>query len=153
MRTVYTKNSNQLDTIISDDRLCVTSNDFEVGIDIVEIEDMASLMNDAVHVILTELEREAVAISAHPKSHMAGKFAAKEAVMKAIGKGMDKIDFVDIEVLNDLEGKPAVYLKGNALKYWKSGGFEALNISISHHAGVAVAIAVASRKRRYGLWT
>jgi holo-[acyl-carrier protein] synthase len=146
MQPVFTKNRQHSIVTENLDKLCLTSNIFQTGIDIVAIEDMTYMLVDPVGVIVTELEWEAIVDSFNPKERLAGKFAAKEAVMKAIGKGIDEINFTDIEVLNEMGGKPKVYLSGSALMYWNKGNFESLDISISHHGPFAIAIAVASKK-------
>ena len=56
----------------------------------------------------------------HPYSFFAKRFAAKEAVSKALGTGIRKgINFKDIEVFNDTYGKPSILLKGSASTFLK----------------------------------
>jgi len=72
----------------------------------------------------------------HPEIHFAGRFAAKEAIAKAVYQsGYDKIiPFSDIEVLNDTEGRPQVslltHMRGNCL------------VTISHEHSMAIAFAI-----------
>lgn len=74
---------------------------------------------------------------------IAGRFACKEAIMKVLGHGIDEIELIDIEILNDQFGKPIVYLQNSALHYWFQTGFSELDVSITHHKDYAVGIAVA----------
>ena len=54
----------------------------------------------------------------NPTSFYAKRFAAKEALSKALGTGIRKgINFKDIEILNDNLGKPSIFLKGNTAKF------------------------------------
>lgn len=72
----------------------------------------------------------------HPDVHFAGRFAAKEAIAKAVYQsGYDQIiPFSDIEILNDAEGRPQVslltHIKGNCL------------VTISHEQSMAIAFAI-----------
>jgi holo-[acyl-carrier protein] synthase len=71
-----------------------------------------------------------------PARQLAGRFAAKEAVAKALGSGFgDTLSFLDIEILNDPLGKPVVYLTGHH-------SHEKILLSISHCHAYATATAV-----------
>ena len=75
---------------------------------------------------------------------LAGRFAAKEAVMKLIGTGWrDTIAWTDIEVVNDPLGKPLVKLHGRVQEIAEALGICHISISITHAAGLAIASAVA----------
>ncbi|MEK8129272.1 4'-phosphopantetheinyl transferase superfamily protein [Paenibacillus filicis] len=76
------------------------------------------------------------------KERLAGRFAAKEAVMKALGSGLDRIELTDIEILRRPGGRPRVRLRGSALAAWAYCGLERLELSISHHRDYALAVAV-----------
>ena len=55
--------------------------------------------------------------SKEPISHIAGRFAAKEAISKALGTGFGKdLGWLDIEILNDEAGKPIVYMSEKFLQ-------------------------------------
>lgn len=72
--------------------------------------------------------------------HYAGRFAAKEAILKALGTGLSpEISWTDIEVLNDERGKPQASLSPRALPLLEGG---ALEISISHCEAYATAVAI-----------
>jgi len=74
--------------------------------------------------------------------HFAGFFCAKEAIMKAIGVGIDKINVKDIEILHLKSGKAVVNLSGNAKKIFNSLNEKQIEISISHTKEFAVAFAI-----------
>ncbi len=75
--------------------------------------------------------------------HYAGRWAAKEAVLKAIGTGWKKgISWRDIEVHNIIGGKPIITLRGGARKVSNELGIDEMQISISHCRSHAVAYAL-----------
>jgi len=75
--------------------------------------------------------------------HYAGRWAAKEAVLKAIGTGWIKgITWRDVEVINQFGGKPVIRLYGGALASAKRRGIQEVQISISHCRSHAVAYAL-----------
>ncbi len=75
--------------------------------------------------------------------HLAGLFAAKEAVSKALGVGFSGFWPTDIEIDHNPEGKPLVLLHGKAQDTAASLGVTHMHISISHNRTMAVAYAVA----------
>ena len=79
---------------------------------------------------------------------LAARFAAKEAVMKALGTGARSVAWRDIEVLPDRRGKPLVYLHGGAAERAEAIGLEAIDISLSHLESFAVAVVVCLQRRR-----
>jgi holo-[acyl-carrier protein] synthase len=79
---------------------------------------------------------------------LAARFAAKEAVSKALGVGMrmiarDGIDWKDVEVIGDLRGKPLVHLYGRATERAGELGLTEWAISLSHTREHAIAFVVA----------
>ncbi|MGH2364595.1 MAG: holo-ACP synthase [Chloroflexota bacterium] len=74
---------------------------------------------------------------------LAGRFAVKEAVSKALGTGIRRLHWRNIEVLPDVRGAPKVTLYGHALQRLAQAGFSAIEVSISHSRDNAVAMAVA----------
>ena len=76
--------------------------------------------------------------------HYTGRWAAKEAILKALGTGWSgKITWHDVEILNEPGGKPYVNLTGAASEVAKDKGITEIQISISHCVSHAVAFAVA----------
>jgi holo-[acyl-carrier protein] synthase len=75
---------------------------------------------------------------------LAGRFAAKEAVMKLVGTGWrGKIAWTDIEVVNTSTGQPEVKLSGEVKKIAEKLGITQISVSITHTANFAIASAVA----------
>jgi holo-[acyl-carrier protein] synthase len=76
--------------------------------------------------------------------HFAGRWAAKEAVLKAIGTGwIAGISWKDVEVVIESSGQPKIQLYGGAAKTAKELGISEVQISISHCKSHAVAMAIA----------
>lgn len=72
--------------------------------------------------------------------HFSGRFAAKEAVVKSLGTGISKeINWTDIEILNDIHGKPNVYISPEIASQF---GNPTILISISHCKEYATAVAL-----------
>ena len=74
---------------------------------------------------------------------LSGIFAAKEAVSKALGTGIGKVAWQDIEILHEWSGEPLVHLHGNALLVAQDKGLKHWSVSITHDGGMAAAVAVA----------
>lgn len=76
--------------------------------------------------------------------HFAGRWAAKEAVLKALGTGWVKgISWRDIEILNEPSGQPVVELRGGAKEVARQLGITRMLVSISHCHTHATAYAIA----------
>ena len=75
-------------------------------------------------------------------SSAAAMFAAKEAFLKAIGSGIAKLSLKDISVLHAPNGRPSYNLSEKAAEYLTEIGGKRVHLSISHEAGVAVAVAI-----------
>ena len=77
--------------------------------------------------------------------HFAGRFAAKEAVMKVLGTGLRRgVNWTDIEIVNEPSGRPRVTLTGRCREIAEEKNLSEILISISHIATHAIASAVAS---------
>ena len=74
---------------------------------------------------------------------LAARFAAKEAVSKALGTGMGKIRPIDMEVVRDQNRAPHLHLHGEARRLAESLGLQTWSISLSHSQHYAVAYVVA----------
>lgn len=113
-----------------------------IGVDIVAIDRMAGLSEHAlVRMFHPDEFAQALAISSGVSSgrnqFLAGRFAAKEALGKALGTGLMDIALQDICTRNDPQGRPYLELYGNAKE--KLAGRQAL-LSISHDAPMAIAV-------------
>jgi len=79
----------------------------------------------------------------HPRAraeHVAGRFAAKEATMKALGTGWRGLGFRDIEVGRDPRGKPVLTLHGKALARARALRVASMEVSITHTSTTAAAV-------------
>ena len=74
---------------------------------------------------------------------LSGIFAAKEAVSKALGTGIGKVAWQDIEILHERSGEPLVHLHGVAKEVAEFKGLKEWSVSITHDGGMAAAVAVA----------
>ena len=75
--------------------------------------------------------------------HLAGRFAAKEAVLKVLGTGWRRgINWTDVEIRNDPSGRPRVYLSGRCRQIADERGLGEIVVSISHIATHAIASAI-----------
>jgi holo-[acyl-carrier protein] synthase len=74
---------------------------------------------------------------------LAGRFAAKEAVAKALGCGIGEVNWTDIEVLGDEQNAPVLTLHGAARKKADDLGLANWSVSISHSQSHSVAMVVA----------
>src|SRR3972149_5241326 len=95
---------------------------YSTGIDIASIERVKKSVNDDAFLdrLLTDSEREYIFSKRHPYKHLAGRFAAKEAVMKALGTGWSKgIGWKDIEVANAPDGRPEGRLHSSTAVMYK----------------------------------
>jgi holo-[acyl-carrier protein] synthase len=90
--------------------------------------------------ILTAAERDICSNGGDPAQRVAGRFAAKEAVAKALGRSLS---WHDVEILSDEHGCPVVRLTGRALSV---AAGRRIMVSISHCHSHAVAYAVAERE-------
>ena len=81
----------------------------------------------------------------HPRAfaeHVAGRFAAKEAAMKALGTGWRGLSFREIRVVRHASGKPAIELTGRAAERARSLRVRTAELSITHTAEFAAAVVV-----------
>ncbi len=78
--------------------------------------------------------------------HLAARFAAKEAVLKAFGDSFTSANFKDIEIVNDKNGRPNVILKRDMEKLRRKKKIKSIVISMSHTRNYAQAMAILSGK-------
>ena len=116
-----------------------------VGIDIIEIRRIKNAIESNgrfLEKIFTSSELEYLKSRNLRPEYVAGRFAAKEAVAKALGTGFRGFDFKDIEIDRTTLGKPIVILKGKAKLIAKKEGQYNIHLSISHGEDSAVAYAI-----------
>jgi holo-[acyl-carrier protein] synthase len=119
-----------------------------IGTDIVECDRIAEMLakhsEEFLRRVFTDGEREYCTRHRKPVTHLAGRWAAKEAVLKALGTGWSRgIGRRDVEVLRDAAGRPSVALHGAAASIAAECGIARVLLSISHCDSHAVAFATA----------
>jgi holo-[acyl-carrier protein] synthase len=119
-----------------------------IGTDIVECLRIAQMIERHGELFLTRVytprEIEYCSSRKAATQHYAGRWAAKEAVLKAMGTGWARgISWRDIEVRNDEGGRPSILLGGTAREICERRGVEEMLISISHCRSHATAYALA----------
>jgi len=118
------------------------------GIDLVDcprIEAMIERHGERfVQRIFTPAEQAYAEANKNEIEKLAGRFAAKEAVLKLMGTGWrGKIAWTDIEIINNSIGQPEVTLAGEVEKIADKLGIKHISVSITHTANFAIASAVA----------
>ena len=119
-----------------------------IGIDIVECDRIAEMIkkHDEIFVnrVFTPYEIEYCGKRKAAAQHYAGRWAAKEAILKAMGTGWAKgIRWVDLEIQSLPGGAPIVNISGAAREVCDSKGISQMLISISHCQSYATAFATA----------
>jgi holo-[acyl-carrier protein] synthase len=115
-----------------------------LGTDIIEIERVRqSIDRHGQHFLnrlFTQAEQDYCYKYKDPVPHFAGRFAAKEALAKALGTGFgSELSWHDLEILQDAQGKPTVHLTETAKARFKN---PRLLVSISHSTSHATAVAI-----------
>ena len=116
-------------------------NNFKIGTDIIEVHRINKLIENYnynfFNKIFTEREVKWCLSKKYPQIHFSGRFAAKEAIKKALfGYGEDLVSFKSIEILREINKPPYVNLSfSNSNKY-------SCEITISHTHQYATAVAV-----------
>jgi holo-[acyl-carrier protein] synthase len=114
-----------------------------VGVDIIEISRIAEAVDQWGERFLRRVYTEAeLALCRRQTPSLAARFAAKEAVVKALGQTDRGIGWRDIEVLAEPGGRPEVELHGRAAEVAAELGVTGLAISLSHSRDNAVAFVV-----------
>ena len=118
-----------------------------IGIDIVNVSRIDRLLrqygDQFATRILAEAERPQFAASARPVWFLANRFAAKEALSKALGTGLRyPVTLHAISVFSDSLGKPAFGFHGALPDYLASRGVARHHLSLSHEKGMACAVVV-----------
>jgi holo-[acyl-carrier protein] synthase len=118
-----------------------------VGTDLVEVERLRVALDRRPGLadrLFTATERADSARHRDPLPHLAARFAAKESVMKALGRGIGAMAFTDIEVRSGVSGAPRPMLSGRAQQCASELGVRGWHLSLTHTASLAQAVAVAS---------
>jgi holo-[acyl-carrier protein] synthase len=117
-----------------------------VGVDLVGVERLTRLIDrhaTAEETLFTPRELAYCSGKRRRHEHLAARFAAKEAVLKAFGTGISqRMRWTEVEVLNEETGRPKIVLEGAVARYAERHGLADLDVSLSHAEGLALAQAV-----------
>ncbi len=121
-----------------------------IGIDIVEIKRLKDTLERQkerfLRRVFTAAEQEYSNAHRDPVPHYAVRFAAKEALFKAIGTGWAKgVSWLDVEVTRSKEGPPKLTLSGEARKIADMMAVQSVHVSLSHSVENAVAVVILER--------
>lgn len=124
---------------------------FGIGIDVVEVDRIASAIERHGEPFLAKLftasERKYCEDQKRPALHFAARFAAKEAVSKALGTGIGgQAGWLDLEITRDPSGAPKLVLQGFAAAFAAENGIYEIQISLTHAREYAAANAIAIAK-------
>lgn len=118
-----------------------------IGTDIIEIERIKRTVDRKgerfLKRVFTDSELAFCSSRENPFPCLAARFAAKEAVLKALGTGIGNCRWTDVEVVRNGAGAPEIVLSGNAGKLACEIGITRVMISISHDRERAVSFALA----------
>ncbi len=124
-----------------------------IGTDIVECPRIADMIERHQDIFITRVytaaEIEYCSGRKAATQHYAGRWAAKEAVLKALGTGWRRgISWRDIEIISNRQGAPLCLLHGGAREVQERAGIQRMHVSISHSRYYAVAYAIAEGEQR-----
>ena len=120
---------------------------FAVGIDIIEIDRVKDVIERHGDRFLNRVYTQDELIHCRGRiSELAARFAAKEAVMKALGTGIRGVGWRDIEILPNRRGKPLVFLYGRGAERAERIRMRGLEISLTHSKEYAIASVVGERE-------
>jgi holo-[acyl-carrier protein] synthase len=110
---------------------------FGIGVDVVQISRIGSLLNRwgnrFLRRVFTKQEIQYCMLRKNPSPHLAVRFAAKEAFLKALGTGYSQgVRWKDIEVIHLSSGRPNLQLHNNTKTMCQSHGINGIHVSMSH---------------------
>jgi phosphopantetheine--protein transferase-like protein len=117
-----------------------------LGVDLISIDRIEKAIKRRSHFlerIFSSKEIEEVKNRKNFYEALAGKFACKEAVIKALGGGLS---FKEITILHNERGVPYVVLSGRAKHRFEELMANDISVSISHNGGFAVAVAIVEKE-------
>lgn len=125
-----------------------------VGVDLVDVERITRLVSDHpdnLSDLFTDGELAYCGRKRRRDMHLAARFAAKEAVLKAFGTGLgQRMRWTDVEVVNGPLGKPDVRLHGEVADNARRRGLTGIDVSLSHTAELVIAGVVTTWSREAG---
>lgn len=119
-----------------------------VGIDLTSVSQVRDSLRDFgdryLHRVFTTTEIADCAVSRDPVPHLAARFAAKEATIKALRVDGAQPPWTSIEVRSHSSGWCDMHLTGRAARLAEHRGIDRLDVSLSHEGDLAVAVVVAT---------
>ena len=120
---------------------------YGIGIDVIEIERIEGAIGEFgqhfLDRIFSPAEQAYCSRQSRPVIHYAARWAAKEAVSKALGTGIgEKLRWTDVEVLRKVTGEPGIELTGAAAAFGEGIGLGEVKVSLTHAKHYAAANAV-----------
>jgi holo-[acyl-carrier protein] synthase len=119
---------------------------YGIGTDLIEVDRVKKQIesdNGFKERVFTPVEITYCDSKRHRYQHYAGRFAAKEAFMKALGTGWQEgVSFQDIEVVTAPNGKPELKLYNKTSEITNSKYIQSMFVSLSHLASFAMAIVI-----------
>lgn len=121
---------------------------YGIGVDIVKIDRIRKAIERQskkfLHRVFTKHEIDFCYKRKNPYPSLAARFAAKEALLKSVGKGILN-PLLDIEIRNLDSGKPYIYLYGKMKQFFSEKQIHTINLSLSHEKDYAVAMIVVEK--------
>jgi len=117
-----------------------------IGVDIIEIDRIKRAVSRHQYDFLNRIYTPAELEANHNVSSLAARFAAKEAMMKALGTGIKGVGWREIEILTNSDGAPLIKLYGRALQKSAELGLSRFEVSLSHSRKYAVAFVIGHAK-------
>ena len=116
-----------------------------IGVDMLEIARMERTMRrrpSFLRRVFTEEERAYCDACARPAEHYAARFAAREAVVKALGTGFGSLAPADVEITHDASGAPAYLINEKTRSALQARGAQSAFLSVTHDGDYAMATAI-----------
>ncbi|MBL4653892.1 MAG: holo-ACP synthase [Flavobacteriales bacterium] len=114
-----------------------------IGVDIAEVDRITRSVSDGNHFkkrVFTEIEQNYCDGLKNFGESYAARYAAKEALFKALGTGWrGELKFTEVEVVNNELGKPKIFLHGEAKRMADKMGVKSVHVSLSHTKETAIA--------------
>lgn len=119
---------------------------FGIGIDCIEVARIEARVREGdvfVEKLFTARERAYCAARHHPAQHYAARFAAKEALFKALGTGWrGGLAWQEVEIVNEENGRPRLEVSGSVAEFAARQGIARMHVSLTHVRELACAMVV-----------
>jgi holo-[acyl-carrier protein] synthase len=122
-----------------------------IGVDLVSVDRVRAItqrwQDRFLERVYSDAERQDCFRRTVPYASLAGRFAAKEAILKALGVGWAAgVRWRDVQVLNDAKGRPVARVHGRVRSLIEDAGITHIHVSLSHDGSYAMAQAILTRE-------